>query len=224
MEDIFILFYFESALLNHLWKFNLQSVLKINQTFVPTKYNKSMEKFIYKWLLIYCLIVVIPGFIGANETPNRVGDASHPFFVSVTEIQHNSKAKTLEISCKIFSDDFEKTLRQNYKTHVDLLNPKDKAAMDTLVSAYIKQHLQISSDGKLPNLQYMGYETDQGAVWSYFQAENIAKIKTIDINNTLLFEYKKQQTNLLHVTVNGIRKSTRLNNPESKVSFQFNSR
>ncbi len=180
-----------------------------------------MEKFIYKWLLIYCLIVVIPGFIGANETPNRVGDASHPFFVSVTEIQHNSKAKTLEISCKIFSDDFEKTLRQNYKTQVDLLNPKDKGVMDKLISGYIKDHLQIISDGDLLSLHYVGYENDQEVVWCYFQVDSVTKVKTIDISNNLLFEYKKQQTNLLHVTVNGITKSTRLNNPECKVSFNF---
>jgi hypothetical protein len=148
-------------------------------------------------------------------------NTSHPFFVSVTEIQHNSKAKSLEISCKIFTDDFEKTLRQNYKTHVDLLNSKDKSAMDKLVSGYIKDHLKIISDGDILNLQYIGYEIDQESVWCYFQVENVAQLKTIDIDNKLLFEYKKQQTNLLHVTVNGIRKSTRLNNPESKVSFKF---
>ena len=145
----------------------------------------------------------------------------HPFFVSVTEIQHNSKDRSLEISCKIFTDDFEKTLRQNYKTHIDLLNPKDKAVMDKLISRYIKGHLQIISDGAPLNLQFIGYENDEDAVWCYFQVENIEKIKNIEINNNLLFEYKKQQTNLLHVTVNGIRKSTRLNNPESKVSFNF---
>jgi hypothetical protein len=199
----------------------LQSVLKINQTFVPAKYNKSMGKFMYRWLLIGCLIVIAWGFIGAKELLYEAGNGSHPFFVSVTEIQHTSNAKTLEISCKIFTDDFEKTLRKNYKIYVDLVNPKDKEAMNILVTTYIKQHLKISLNGKLLNLQYIGYEIDHEAVWSYFQVDNIAKIKIMDITNTLLLEYKRQQTNLLHVTVNGLRKSTRLNNPESKVSFKF---
>jgi hypothetical protein len=199
----------------------LQSVLKINQTFVPAKYNKSMGKFMYRWLLIGCLIVIAWSFIGAKELLYEAGNGSHPFFVSVTEIQHTSNAKTLEISCKIFTDDFEKTLRKNYKIYVDLVNPKDKEAMNILVTTYIKQHLKISLNGKLLNLQYIGYEIDHEAVWSYFQVDNIAKIKIMDITNTLLLEYKRQQTNLLHVTVNGLRKSTRLNNPESKVSFKF---
>ncbi len=175
----------------------------------------------YRWLLIGCLIVIAWGFIGAKELLYEAGNGSHPFFVSVTEIQHTSNAKTLEISCKIFTDDFEKTLRKNYKIYVDLVNPKDKEAMNILVTTYIKQHLKISLNGKLLNLQYIGYEIDHEAVWSYFQVDNIAKIKIMDITNTLLLEYKRQQTNLLHVTVNGLRKSTRLNNPESKVSFKF---
>jgi hypothetical protein len=43
----------------------------------------------------------------------------HPFHVSVVEINHNETDKTLEISCKIFIDDFEKVLAQNYKVKVD---------------------------------------------------------------------------------------------------------
>ncbi len=181
-----------------------------------------MVRLLHKWLLTWCLIFAALSLINAKDLLlYKAENTPHPFFVSVTEIQHNSQTKTLEISCKIFTDDFEKTLRQNYKTHVDLLNAKDKAAMDTLISRYIKQHLQIITDGVLLNLKYVGFENDQEAVWCYFQVENVAKVKTIDINNNLLFEYKKQQTNLLHVTVNGITKSTRLNNPECKVSFNF---
>ena len=41
--------------------------------------------------------------------------AHHPIFVSVTQIDHNATDKTLEISCKIFTDDFEQTLRQQNK-------------------------------------------------------------------------------------------------------------
>ena len=57
----------------------------------------------------------------------------HPFHMSVVEINHNVQDKTLEISCKIFTDDFEKVLAKTYNTKVDLTNPSNKAAMDSLV-------------------------------------------------------------------------------------------
>ena len=145
----------------------------------------------------------------------------HPYFVSVTEIQHNKKEKTLEISCKIFTDDFEKTLRQNYNTRVDLLNPINKAAMDKLVTDYIKKHLRITADAKALQLQFVGFEKDEEATWCYFQVTNIATLKKVDVTDNLLFEYKKEQINILHVIVNGNRKSTKLDNPEAIASFKF---
>ena len=105
----------------------------------------SMASSVYKWLAIPLLGVLL----GAAKAPG-----AHPFHVSVVEVNHNAADKTLEISCKIFTDDFEKVLTQNYpqdagrKAKVDLINPPDKAAMDTLVKKYIASHLSLSADGK----------------------------------------------------------------------------
>lgn len=146
---------------------------------------------------------------------------NHPIFMSVTEIEHNAKDKTLEISCKIFTDDFEKALRETYKTPVDLINPKDKAAMNKLVSDYVQKHLQITVDGKKVALQFIGYEQQEEGILSYYQVNNIAAVKKIDITDNILYEYKKEQMGIIHMTVDGNRKSTKLNNPEEKASFEF---
>ncbi len=154
-------------------------------------------------------------------TASIQGFKFHPYYVTVTEIEHNKKIKTLEISCKIFTDDFEKVLRQNTKTTIDLLNPNDKAKMDKLVSSYIRKHLQMIINGKLIKLEYLGYESEGEAILTYFQGKDISTVTRIDVKDDLLYEYKKEQINLLHVTVNGKRKSTKLNNPESTVSFKW---
>ncbi len=168
----------------------------------------------YSWFAII-------GFLSFNNAEKAASRTFHPFFVSVTEIQHNAKEKTLEVSCKIFSDDLEKTLRQNYPGKVDLLNPADKNAMNKLIADYIKKHLQIVADGKLLNMQFIGYEREEEAIWSYFQVTNIAAPKKVDVNDNILYEYKKEEINLLHITVNGVRKSTKLDNPESKAIVTF---
>jgi len=147
--------------------------------------------------------------------------ASHPFFVSVTQIEENQSEKILEVSCKIFTDDFEKTLRTHYDRHVDLLNPKDRAAMNELVDDYIKKHLAISVDGEKVSLEFVGYEQLEEGVQCYFQVNNVNVDKTISVFNNLLFEYKPEQTNIVHVTVRHKRKSYQLINPESKATFNF---
>ncbi len=164
---------------------------------------------LYKWFFILSLSFLISSF------------SFHPIFVSVTEIEHNAKEKTLEVSCKIFTDDFEKTLRKAYNTYVDLLLAKDKPAMDKLVNDYVQKHLKIMVDGKPVALKYLGYEQIEEGIYSYYQADNIASVKKITVTDNILYEYKDEQINLLHITVNGNRKSTKLNNPDDKVVMEF---
>ena len=45
--------------------------------------------------------------------------------------------------------------------------------------------------------------------------------KTIDIDDDILYSYKKEQMGIIHVTVNGERKSTRLLNPQRKAQVTF---
>ena len=101
----------------------------------------------------------------------------HPFHVSVVEINHNATDKTLEITCKIFTDDFEKVLTQNYKTRVDLINPPDRKAMDTVVKKYITSHLSVSVDGRPGSFSYLGFERDAEAIYSFVQIDNVTSVK-----------------------------------------------
>lgn len=149
------------------------------------------------------------------------GDVKHPIYMSVTEIEHNAKDKTLEISCKIFTNDFETSLRQNYHGVVDLLQPKDKAAMNKLVNEYIQKHFSIKLEGKPVALQFLGYEQQEEGIMSFYQVNNVVAVKKIEITDNILYDYKNEQMSIIHVIVNGNRKSTRLINPDEKAVFEF---
>jgi len=168
-----------------------------------------MVHFLFKWLMIGTMLILQP------QADN------HPIFVSVTEIEHNATKKTLEISCKIFTDDFERTLRQAYKTHVDLLDEKYKPAMNKLVSDYVQKHLQLKVDGKPVALQFIGYEQEEEGIISFYQVNNVPSVKKLDITNNILFEYKKEQMGIVHITVNGKQQSIKLLNPQEKQSIEF---
>lgn len=145
----------------------------------------------------------------------------HPFFVTVTEMVFDSTQSELQVSSKIFTDDFEKTLRKTYKGEIDLLDSALKPKMDSLVANYFSKHLHVKIDDTDLLLKYLGSEQEDDAVIYYLQIDDLAKIKKIEVTDDLLFEYKTRQTNLVHVTVSGIRKSARLNNPDAKTSFGF---
>ena len=84
-----------------------------------------MVNILFKWVFVLLLSGASP-FLG-----------NHPIYVSVVEIEHNAFAKTLEISCKLFTDDFEKQLRNSYKVHVDLLDESISISAQIIVSVFI---------------------------------------------------------------------------------------
>jgi hypothetical protein len=201
--------------------------MKISRTFVNKKTIVLMASSFYKWLVVPCISII--GFLHNNElyelhkSPLRGvgGPGVHPFHVSVVEINHNDTDKTLEISCKIFTDDFEKVLAQNYKTKIDLTNPPDRKAMDSVVKKYIFSHISISVDSKPGTLSYLGFEKENEAVYSFVQVDNIPSVKKIEFTDKLMHDMFTDQVNIIHVIVKGERKSTKLDYPATVTKVEF---
>jgi hypothetical protein len=177
-----------------------------------------MAILMFKWsFLVHWLLT---GYASQTSVADHLSD--HPLYITVTEINYNAGDKNLEISCKIFTDDFENALTGLHQSKIDLTTPKDRAVADKQVFDYIRGNLQIKLDGKLVNPEFVGYEKETDAVWTYLQVSNTARApKTIDIHNTLLYDAYDKQINLMHISVGGTRKSGRLNYPDKDAKFQF---
>ena len=159
------------------------------------------------------LLFVLFGFTGASH---------HPIFVSVTEIDYNVNDKTLEVVCKIFTNDFENTLRKGYpKQKIDLLAAAQKKQMEKTVADYLSKHLKISVDGKSKSMEFLGFEQQEESIASYLQIGGVERFKNITVKNDILYEYKAEQISLIHITVMGKRKSTKLNNPDAVAVFEY---
>ncbi len=147
--------------------------------------------------------------------------AGHPVYVSVTEIEYNPGGRALEISCKVFTDDFEKCLRKKYAGKIDLLNRQYTSVMNPLVSAYMQQHLRVNANGKDVFLRFMGYEQQEEGIVGFFQADNLAFVRKLVVTDNILYDCQPAQMGIIHVTVDGNRKSYRLNNPDAIAVFNF---
>ncbi|ANH83653.1 hypothetical protein A8C56_02220 [Niabella ginsenosidivorans] len=148
--------------------------------------------------------------------------AFHPFHVSASEIEYNAKDNRLEISSKLFTDDFENVLARIYKTKADFSDKAFKPQMDALVTRYITTHLSVRSNGRILPLKFFGWEIDHEAVYVYTIADaaGFAPPK-ITVENTILYDLFEDQMNIVHFIVNGKRKSDKLNYPDRKLQFSF---
>ena len=105
----------------------------------------------------------------------------HPFYVSMTDINYNDNTRSLEISVRIFTDDFENTLRKYHTEKIDILHPANKEQMNNYVNEYIQQHLQIKLNDKAVKLNFIGYEQQSESIWTYFEVTNVDKVSKVNI-------------------------------------------
>lgn len=170
-----------------------------------------------KWFKKLVFVAVVAILTSASAI-----NAVHPYHVSATEMEYNFKEKRIEISTKIFTDDFEAVLTKIYKVKANFSNATMKKHMDELVIKYITTHLSIRSGGKLLPVQLFGWEADQEAIIVYTTANaNNFNTKNITVENTVLYDLFDDQMNIVHFLVNGQRKSAKLNYPERKLQFSF---
>ena len=180
-----------------------------------------MVRSLHKWPVLLLIVLFFSGFTAGNRSSLTNKAPVHPFFVSVTEINHNASQATLEISCKLFIDDFENALKNQYKFKIDLADPKDQKQLEKLIFDYMQKHLQIKINDKPVALNFVGFETESESVWCYLEVKQAPQIKSLAVSNDLLYESHSTQMSIIHALAGGNRKSTKLVNPEKQVVFQW---
>jgi len=174
-----------------------------------------MNVLLYKPLLFcYILSALLP----VNKEANK---PFHPIHVSTTDISYNTQDNKLEVTCTIFTDDFELALEKQYHSKTDLQKPAMHTAMDVLVKNYLNAHLQVKTGNTVTPLNYLGFEINKEAVNIYLESEKTAAPKKVAVEVSLLHNLFDDQINIVHITVNGTRKSGKIDYPDRKIEQVF---
>lgn len=145
----------------------------------------------------------------------------HPFHVGVVTIEHNAPEQSLEVTCKLFTDDFENALRKEFAVPVDLSSPAKHAAMDSLIARYLRSELTLTINGKRSRGIFLGFEQDKEAIYAYVEYPAITKLVSLQADCGLMYGYFTDQVNIFHVTAGSQRKSVKLNYPERQIAFDL---
>ena len=149
--------------------------------------------------------------------PFLVG-AIHPFYFSVTELEYSSSKKEVGISCKVFPDDMEETLRLFIQKKFDL-SIENNQEINAALASYFKKHLGVKVNGKSKDIIFLGYQNDKEATWIYFNIPKVANVTSIELSTDLMYEYQKEQTNIIHLNIDQKRESFKLTAPNTLVSI-----
>lgn len=164
-----------------------------------------------KLLFFFSVLFVFFSFTGSK----------HPYHVGSVEINYNQKSKTFEITGRFFLDDLENGLNTKYGKYLHFNDPKFKAQLNESLKNYATEYFKLKANNKFLNVNYVGYEEDHESVNIYLESEKTEAPKKVESAVSLLYNLFDDQINIIHIIVNGERKSEKLTYPNRYLFQQF---
>ncbi|MGE0567841.1 MAG: DUF6702 family protein [Bacteroidia bacterium] len=146
----------------------------------------------------------------------------HPIYLGITDIKVNEDKKEIEVSIKVFYDDFEKSLKKEFGKPIDLINNKNNDDLNSIISKYSSDNFQIKCNGKTLNQTFVGFENEKDITWIYLSFNYDSQLKTIELSQSFLYNSFEQQTHIIHLKSNDTKESGKIQYPNKSITFSLN--
>jgi len=146
----------------------------------------------------------------------------HPIHVSVSNVDLDPVGGKVELSVKIFADDFQDLILHKYGVQLNIVEQEGPGDKISAVNEYIEEALQLVFNGKeTADLQFVEAVLNEEAIWLFYRYEHPGKIRKVDIVNRIMLEKFSDQTNLMIITFNEKQNGYRLDNKTTELSFNI---
>lgn len=120
----------------------------------------------------------------------------HPLHVTLTSIDIDENSNMVNITIKVFSDDFETVLRNHSGKEINLNAENENNEVNTIISSYINESFSIFFDNKKADLNYISKKNNHEATWISFYA-SLKDYDQFIIKNKILLDLYEDQKNLI---------------------------
>ncbi|MCP4976519.1 MAG: hypothetical protein GY931_10195 [Maribacter sp.] len=134
---------------------------------------------------------------------------AHKFYVSVTNISYSEKDQALQITSRIFIDDFEQVLLERYGVETQLSTDSESDLANKYIEKYLRTKFLLFVDGKQRPYNFLGKKYDNDIMICYLEIPkvDIDQIKSLEVQNELLTDLFDEQQNVVHFKIKGKKKS-----------------
>ena len=133
----------------------------------------------FRWI---CLLVFV--WCGLAVTDVR----SHPFHVSLAEIDWNDESRKLEVAMQVHAVDLEAALGRFRKQRLRL----EDAAAEGAARDYTFKAFQVGARNSVAVLKWVGWEVDDRTAWLYFEVPLSDFPDEMVLTNRMLFHVPGQ--------------------------------
>jgi hypothetical protein len=139
----------------------------------------------------------------------------HDYYVSTTQVDYIKKKNILQITIRMFINDFEDVITKNNNLKLD--PDSNSIEINKQLNQYIIEKFKILANQEPMILDFIGKEYKTDKLQVYYEVKLFEKIKSVSFENYILFDFFKNQQNIIHFKIDKFRKSFLLdvNNPKA---------
>lgn len=156
------------------------------------------------------LAILLLLFVGLTST------VIHRFYVAIYQVDFVPEKKRLEITARIFADDLNEALQQEYHQKTDLGGKEESGEDVALLHKYLNDKFKVSINKESKAFTYHSHEVESNVVICYLSVRNISKITSLSIENTVLIKQHPEQQNIIQYNNNGKKQNLLLTSSTTK--------
>jgi hypothetical protein len=161
---------------------------------------------------IFILLILTAGLTSA---------AAHKFYVGVFQMEYVPAKKQVQLTSRLFVDDLEKTLNKKYGKRFYFGSKHEFEGAEEYLKKYLAEKMEVSINGKAQPVKFLAREMEDDVLICYYTIQAPNEVKFVNVSNSVLMESFSEQQNIIHVKINGNRKSLLLTNDHKEGTLEF---
>ena len=132
---------------------------------------------------------------------------THPYYVSTLEIDYRPNRAALQITLRVFTDDWQLMLNTHYDKNLRLDPDTDKEQVVIHSTDYLQQYLELNLNNTDVTPIVLGKEYQNDQLVLYLEVTGVAELQTLTVSNRILFAELEGQQNIVRIKTPTKRKS-----------------
>lgn len=133
----------------------------------------------------------------------------HKFYISVTNVDYSEKEEAVQIITRVFIDDMNAVINERYGIPAKLGTERESDMDRDYLKKYLRTKFVVEINGETVPYNFIGKKYDTDMLICYLEVPNIQRneLKQIGITNEVLTDLFDDQQNVVHIKVDGKKKS-----------------
>ena len=112
-------------------------------------------------------------------------------------------------------------MEKKYKTKFYLGSVKESEEQLTLLRKYLIDNFSIKVNTKAKEVIFIAKEIEDDVMICYFKIKDVSKINTLELKNTIFFDYILEQQHITHIQMGSVKRSILLTSDNAEELLKY---